>query len=106
MSSGPTSTSWAPAPWIPCASSSSSAPSSRSSACRSISTAWTSRRSRELVGSPKSCSPPPAAMDEIRIKHLAAKDPALDQIETMLGEMYEYMEQHGLLLSLAPGGTQ
>jgi GNAT superfamily N-acetyltransferase len=45
-------------------------------------------------------------MADVRIEHLVAKDPALDQIETLLGEMYEYMEQHGLLLPLAPGGTR
>jgi GNAT superfamily N-acetyltransferase len=45
-------------------------------------------------------------MDEFRIDSLPAKDPALDDVERLLGEMYEYMQQHGLMLPLAQNGAQ
>ena len=44
-------------------------------------------------------------MSDLQIVSLAAHDPALDQLEPMLEEMYEYMKGHGLMIGLAPGGA-
>jgi GNAT superfamily N-acetyltransferase len=44
-------------------------------------------------------------MDEFRIESVVPKDPALDDVERLITEMYEYMQHHGLAVPLASNGT-
>jgi len=46
-------------------------------------------------------------MDSINIREISDRqDPALEIVEGLFLDMYEYMNQHGLMLDLADGGQQ